>query len=351
MLRHLEIKNLKGIDTVTLELAPLTLLTGANSSGKSTVIQALMLLIKNSQVSNRYSMEDLVRYLSDFTTIRNKKNNAKSIELAAVDSDNTHHSIKLTSDGVEKSSQLPYLYELEANETDKELLYLNANRIGAQDLVQVSERKVGNLGEYLFSTFEKVKGNILSESLLKFDGSQTMSYQVGKWLSFITGSETELITEKSGDQVRVYFNVKDIDSNVSPFNLGAGMSYIAKVIIICLMSKKGDLVLIENPEVQLHPKAQAQLGAFLSFVANSEVQLVVETHSDHILNAVRVAIKEGELSSDDSSVYFFERSEGESSAQATPIKINDDGSVDKWPEGFFDEWDIQLDRLLGIEYD
>lgn len=339
MLKQLDIKNLKSIDKTTLKLAPLTILTGANSSGKSTVIQALMLLIKNSQTSNRYSMEELIRYLSDFATIRNKKNNAKSIDITAIDSSNNSHTLKITSDATDKSSQLPYLYELEAKERGTELLYLNANRIGAQDLVQVSERKVGNLGEYLFSTFDKIKGRTLTDSLLRFEGSKTISYQVSQWLSFITGSQTELITEKLSDQVRVSFNVKELDSNVSPFNLGAGVSYIAKVIIICLMGNKGDLVLLENPEIQLHPKAQAHLGVFLSFVASSGIQLVVETHCEHLINKIAYEVYEDHISSDDVVIHY--KSSVENDFETILIDDNGEfndikGNIVSFPTGFFD---------------
>ncbi len=339
MLKQLEINNLKSIDNSRLTLAPLTLLTGANSTGKSTVIQALMLLIKHSHASNRFSMEEVIRYLNDFASIRNKKNNAKSIEITATDTHNTRHSLTITSDGTEKASQLPYQYELEANETGAELFYLNANRIGAQDLVQVSERKVGNLGEYIFSSFEKIKVKALPEALLKFEGSKTISYQVSQWLSFITGSEIELITEKLSDQVQVSFNVKEIGSTVSPFNLGAGMSYLAKVIIICFMAKKGDLVLIENPEVQLHPKAQAQLGVFLSFVASRGIQLIVETHCEHLINKIAFEVYENHIQSEDVIIHYKKDIESEFDT----ICIDDngefnnvDGEIISFPTGFFD---------------
>lgn len=339
MLKQLDIQNLKSLDKTTLRLAPLTLLTGVNSSGKSTAMQALMLLIRYSQIHNRYSMEELTRYLSDFATIRNKKNNAKSINITAIGADNQSHTLKITVDSIDKSSQLPYLYEREADAEGQELFYLNANRIGAQDLVSVSERKVGSLGEYLFATFDKIKGKALPDALLKFKGSKTLAYQVGEWMSFITGAQTELVTEKLSDQVKVSFHVKDLDSHVSPFNLGAGVSYIAKVIIICLMAKKGDLVLLENPEIQLHPKAQAQLGVFLSFVAHNGIQLVVETHCEHLINKIAYEVHEDRLSSDEVIIHY----KGGVECDFETILIDDngefnnsEGDIISFPTGFFD---------------
>lgn len=339
MLKQLEIKNVKNIDKTTLKLAPLTLLVGVNSSGKSTIIQALMLLIKHSQTHNRYSMEELIRYLNDFSALRNKNTNAKIIEITATDSLGERHSINMTSEEIKKQSNLLYLYESEITEEYRELFYLNANRMGAQDVLPVSERKVGIVGEYLFSTFEKIKGNTLPLSLIKFTGSATIAYQVSEWMSFITGSQIELITEKISDQVTVAFKVKNIDSKVSPFNLGAGMSYVAKVIIICLMGKKGDLILLENPEVQLHPKAQAQLGVFLSFIANNGIQLIVETHCEHLINKIAYEAYQDNISNEDIVIHY--KNSIEENFETLLIDINGEfnnlaGDIISFPTGFFD---------------
>ncbi|MGK0379120.1 MAG: putative ATPase [Patiriisocius sp.] len=339
MLNEIEVLNLKSIDKALLKLAPLTVLTGVNSSGKSTVIQALMLLIKYSDESNRYSMEELIRYLGDFSSIRNKKVNARSIDIRVTDTDSVEHNISIQTNDVERNSTLRYLYEGRNTEAVNELFYLNANRIGAQELVPSSERKVGNIGEFLFSSFEKIKGKALPPELIKFEGSKTIAYQLSQWLSFITCSPTELVTEKLSDQVKVSFLVKDIDSNVSPFNLGAGMSYVAKVLIICLMAKKGDLVLLENPEVQLHPKTQALLGVFLTFISSKGIQLIIETHCEHLINKIAYQIYEDEIDAKDVVIHY--KPSVSESFQTILIDENgefndEEGNVQAFPAGFFD---------------
>lgn len=339
MLTQLNIENLKNITNTTLKLAPLTILTGTNSAGKSTVIQALMLLIKHSQTHNRYSMEELIRYLKDFSTVRNKNTNAKFIQITTTDSLGEQHLINITSENLTKQSKLPYLYELDPTQEGRELFYLNANRMGAQDVLPVSDRKVGGVGEYLFSTFEKIKGKTLPEPLIKFEGSTTISYQVSQWLGFITGSQIELITEQISDKISVAFNVKDIDSKVSPFNLGAGMSYVAKVIIICLIAKKGDLILLENPEIQLHPKAQAQLGVFLAFIARNGIQLIVETHCEHLINKIAYEAYEDNISNEDIVIHY--KNSVYSDFETLLIDINGEfnnlaGDIISFPTGFFD---------------
>ena len=348
MLKQLNITNLKSIEKANLKLASLTLLTGANSVGKSTALQALMLLIKNSHPVNRYSMEEQIRYLDNFAAIRNKKTNARNVNIEVHDDKNIGHSIDITMDDIVVNSLLDYEFESIQNVPAPELLYLNANRIGAQELVPTSSRKVGALGEFLFSHFEKIKGRALCEKMAKFEGSKTIAYQLSQWLSFITGSELELITEQIGDHVKVSFKVKEIESTVSPFNLGVGVSYLSKVLIICLMAKTGDLLLIENPEVQLHPKSQALLGVFLSFIARNGIQLIVETHCEHLINKIRVEVSKENIDSDDVVIHYKPSTQDPFQTlflDAHGHFMDKEENRLSFPKGFFD---ASLDALLSL---
>ncbi|WP_227319151.1 AAA family ATPase [Cedecea davisae] len=347
MLTSINIKDFKSLQEERLELKPLTILTGTNSSGKSSVIQAIMLVIKYSNSINRYSMEEITRYLNDFSTIRNKKTNAKLVSIQLNSEINTH-SIEMTPGGIFISSSIDYVYEPLDINTAPEILYLNANRMGAQEQVVVSERRVGSSGEFLFSTFEKIKTKPVSECLLKFKNSSTISYQVAEWLSYISGTSSELVTDVSGDKIKVSYKIKDLEGEVSPFNLGAGMSYISKVLIICLMAKKGDVVLIENPEVQLHPKSQALLGDFLTHVASCGIQLIVETHCEHLINRIAYQIYDEKFSSNDLVIHYKQNVDKEFislNIDETGQYIDSDGMVTYFPSGFFD---ATLDELRGM---
>lgn len=348
MLNKIDIHGFKSLGDASLRLAPLTILTGTNSSGKSSVMQALMLLIKHSSAANQYSMEEVIRYLGDFSEIRNKKCNAKSIVIKVTDNENLQHSLILTSEKAEADSCLNYQYETKNSIDEQELLYLNANRLGAQDIVPVSERRVGIAGEYLFSTFDKIKTNPIADYLVKSSQSKTLALQLGYWLSFITGIASELVTEKMGNQINVAFTLKDLEGSVSPFNLGAGMSYLAKVLITCLMAKKGDLVLLENPEIQLHPKAQAHLAVFLAFVASRGIQIIVETHCEHLINKLAYLVYEDEIPSENVIIHYKPDVE----QPFVSLRINDggkfidiEGNSSSFPQGFFD---ATLDDLMRM---
>ncbi|HAT3713916.1 TPA: AAA family ATPase [Serratia marcescens] len=347
MLTYININDFKSIHEEKLKLRPLTILTGANSSGKSSVIQAIMLVIKYSNIANRYSMEEVTRYLNDFSVIRNKKNNAKVIDLE-LGLDGRSCKIQMTPGVIHAPSGIDYSYEPIGDIDSPEVLYLNANRMGAQDQVVFSERRVGNSGEFLFSTYEKIKTNAVSSDMIKYPGSSTISYQLAEWLSYITQTESELVTELNGDKVKVSYKIKDLEGEVSPFNLGAGMSYISKVLIICLLAKKGDIVLIENPEVQLHPKSQALLGDFLTHIAGCGVQLIVETHCEHLINKIAYQVYDECFSSDSLVIHYKPSVDNEFislSVDETGQFINLDGEITNFPSGFFD---ATLDELRGM---
>ena len=124
------------------------------------------------------------------------------------------------------------------------------------------------------------------------------------------------------------------------------MTQVLPVVVAALSASKDDLLLIENPEVHLHPAGQAVMGAFLAKVAVAGVQVILETHSDHVLNGIRRAVKDGVLLPEDVALHFFrlrreEESDGAAQVQ-TPI-LDRDGNVDTWPEGFFDQFDKDMD--------
>lgn len=104
--------------------------------------------------------------------------------------------------------------------------------------------------------------------------------------------------------------------------------------------------MIENPEVHLHPKGQAMMGQFLAEAANAGVQVIVETHSDHVLNGVRRAVKSGGISAESVAIHFFRpRAEGE--AQVISPLIDQTGGIDYWPDGFFDQFDKDMNYFAG----
>ncbi|MFT7682415.1 MAG: putative ATPase [Moritella dasanensis] len=366
MLNEITIEGFKSINKETLIFAPLTVLTGTNSSGKSTVIQALLLVSRFAVNPNRYSLAEITRPYSDVRDVRNRFINSQDINITLPINDNSgikelglsvkeqelgilfRGNVKPTSAMLERIANgdvdmseppMTLIYETPEVSGVDELFYLNASRTGPQDVAPIGEVKVGRLAEFLFGYFDAVKGEPLVDELVRFNGSSTLDYQVSQWLSQITNTVTELKTVKiNSTQVKVTFNSDGLD-NISASNLGAGMSYVSKVIILCLMAKRGDVVIIENPEIHLHPQAQAQLGVFFTFIANCGIQLIIETHCEHLINKIRHQVYLKEFAKDDVVIQYKQ------AVREPFIELNLDGNgryIDKeenrvgFPSGFFD---------------
>jgi predicted ATPase len=120
------------------------------------------------------------------------------------------------------------------------------------------------------------------------------------------------------------------------------------IIIAALAAEKGDLLLIENPEVHLHPSGQALIGQFLAEVAQAGIQVIVESHSDHVLNGIRRAVKSCKIDSRDVVLHFFSaRHDGEVPYRSP--RLASDGTINQWPTGFFDQFDKDMNFFAGWE--
>ena len=174
--------------------------------------------------------------------------------------------------------------------------------------------------------------------------------QVEAWMGEISPG-TRLKIEAKSDVDIMSFQYSYGDSN--PYratNVGFGISYTLPIIVAALASTPGTIILIENPEAHLHPKGQVKMGELLALAASGGVQVVIETHSDHVLNGIRLAVHGGKIDPKDVQLHYFHRHNKEKERQAvTEVispRINRNGRINHWPDGFFDEWDKSLDILL-----
>ena len=121
------------------------------------------------------------------------------------------------------------------------------------------------------------------------------------------------------------------------------MSYVLPVVL-ALLSEPGTLCLIENPEAHLHPRGQTKLAELAARAAAAGVQVFAETHSDHFLDGMRLAVRDGLIAPDETTIHYFERHDGRT--VVTSPEIDADGFLPHWPDGFFDQRDDNLARLL-----
>ncbi len=357
MINSLKVVGLKSIDHIKINFRKINILVGTNSSGKSTLIQSILLASQNLNEINCPLNGNLIS-LGDFREVRNFVTNAQKIKIdIGLDGCNHNMAIVEHEENKEDSSKLIYSNQDKTTLTkiknqlsiDESLYYLSSSRIGHKDIYEKNyskSYKFGLLGEYCLYYFEKHKDLIVDKKLIHLDShSNTLESQVNFWLKYIIGTELSTSDIKETDKIKA--NFKSGDRYIRTKNVGSGISYLVSIIIMCLSLKEGDTIIIENPEIHLHPRAQSNLTYFLVFVANTNRQIIIETHSDHIFNGIRVAVALNTLKKDDYTINFFSLNDKKCTV-VNNIEVSKRGRIANNPEGLFDQFEIDIDKMLGL---
>jgi predicted ATPase len=294
----------------------------------------LLNLGNSAQVLNRNSAEKIIKFnISAQDTILN-------VALAVPDSNDSYNLIEDTIILSTKSDNFNAI-----NLTHKSFYYLNAERIGPRIRHEVDDLPylhTGWSGEY---TVQIVGGNkILPIALDRcFDENSTKSLleQSRLWLDYIApGSkffDPSLITGIKSAEIKF--------GDDRPTNVGFGLSYVLPIIVNGLIAEKGAMFIVENPEAHLHPLGQSRIGQFLAKIAAAGVQVVVETHSEHVINGIRIAALKDTISTNDVRINFFGRDENDK-IKLIPILMNDAGDLTSYPKGFFDQEQRDMAEII-----
>lgn len=370
MLTNLVIHNFKCFEHQEIRFGPLTLLSGLNGTGKSTVMQALLLLRQSHQhgLLEKAGLS-LNGELAHIGTARDAlfegaKEDLISFELSLEDQSRrkwsfNYNSFNTTTDVMELAGPLASNQIYQSSLFNNDFHYIKAERLGPRRFFETSDflvrqGQLGSAGEYaahFLSFFDQQRRKITDVRLCHPSETSTgLMDQVEAWLGDISpGAHLHLTSVPDTDTVNVQISFLSggLSSNkYRATNVGFGLTYVLPILVAILSSSHGALVLIENPEAHLHPRGQAQMGELLARAAACGIQVVVETHSDHVLNGIRVAVYEGRLRPEDAQLHFFQRNEQNGHAQVISPRMNRDARIYPWPEGFFDEWDKSLEALL-----
>lgn len=376
MLNHLHLKNFKSAKDLGVELRPLTILAGLNGSGKSSILQSVALVKQTLDQGTANATlplrGDLVRLgrsedvhfegaeSSELTlSVRSSAGLVRFVSAAKDEADTLD--VKIEGDGAALQQELrtwfqfiqadrmtPAIQYQQASTPDQERGWLGCRGEFTVDFLQRNEGKK-------VSDRRLCPGEVfgLDPALLKLIApTSNLGDQSAAWLQMLSpGVRLRAIPVELADatSLRFQYTSNEIASNTRehrPSNVGFGLTYSLPIIVACLAAKSGGLLLLENPEAHLHPRGQAALGRLLAMCCSDGVQVIVETHSDHLLNGVRVAVKQGALDADNIALHYFERDVRTGESHVETPRVLPDGQLDTWPEGFFDQWDKSLDALL-----
>ena len=247
----------------------------------------------------------------------------------------------------------PRTFPLQARLCD--LTYLTAERMGPRETYPLEDPQlapvVGPRGEHAVGSLYYSGDEHVLDGLIVEDTPPTLLRQVEARMNrFFPGCEMTVVKVPQANAATLGLRTsKGMDFH-RPIHTGFGLTQILPIVVAALSANKDDLLLIENPEVHLHPAGQAAMGEFLAEVAAAGVQVMLETHSDHVLNGIRRAVKRDILSPEDAAIHFFrprQEEESDGFAQVQSPVLNGDGNLDAWPEGFFDQFDKDMEYFAG----
>ena len=164
--------------------------------------------------------------------------------------------------------------------------------------------------------------------------------QLDEWCNYIFPGIAVRV-EKTGSQM---YKLK-IRNDVAP-NVGFGITYALPILVSGLTVPNDGILIVENPEAHLHAKAQSNMGYFLARMAAAGVRVIIETHSEHIINGIRRMIVEGktDMSHENLTIYFFQNKDGERNIME--ISMDENGNLSAFPEDFFDQ--VRQDTLAML---
>ena len=376
MITKLKISNFKSHRDTELSTGALTLLTGINSSGKSSVLQSLLLLRQSFQKGRLSTGLDLNAPLCDIgkgsDALYRFADKEEVISFSYTIDNNSVYDFIFNANEKYDDTFLPQKRPmiLEGNLLKLPLFtnkfqYLSAARWAGLNLypmdtyaVETEKQLSLNYGQgELVAHFLEYYGEnrnfeVKSELLLHPNASsKRLLEQVIAWEGEISPRVT-IKPEKKADKITIEYGYSGIGTNpplkgLSAKNIGFGVSYSLSIIVALLSAEPGALLILENPEAHLHPRGQSKLAELIALAAKSGIQVFVETHSDHIFNGIRKSIASGKIKKENLRVHYFELDEKNVSVN-TEIQFSDKGRILNYKKGLFDQFDEDLDMLLGL---
>lgn len=361
MMDTLRIVNFKCFNHFDAKLNQLTVLTGANGSGKSSIVQSILLFrsimeeTKAREGSYRVALngyhslapgtfDDICRFGADSISFTLDDN--ASVTLTHLDDEDENPAVSYLEGKASAKVEIADPAALPEWVTSGELYYLNAERLGPRWESDINKHVTSNAGDH-----GEYAGNMLlgasysypgvpPEKRFSEDTPDNFNIQVDFWMSHICSEVAFKAEPRTAEKCQV--KLRQNRQTLATPNTGFGYTYALPIVLDGLMAPRGSMLVVENPEAHLHPKAQSNIGFFLGKMAAAGVKIVVETHSEHVVNGIRrAALSHLGLSTDDITIYFCDESRPDENPEE--ITVDSKGNLSDFPVDFFDQ--VRQDML------
>lgn len=391
MISEIQISNFKCFQNANIfGFSKVNLLTGINGRGKSTILQSILIIsqsitskgkisellingsltqlgtfddIKNSETPRGSDINFIFKFKepalsANFSFNENEQDpltaTLKELSITLFDEASTID-VNETFDSAKKSFEIPSeSYGLKKHALFQQLSrihYISANRLGP---VKFSEKvsipkfiNVGPRGEYTINVLANDNLPLVNDVLYLGNDANSVLQQTEEWLGYILEGAKIRIEGKdqTSSVLSLLINNRSNSYAYKQSNVGFGYSYILPLVVTGLIAQPDEVIVIENPEAHLHPRAQARIMEFFCKVASTGVQVFIESHSEHILNGIRVSALNPDINitSEDVSIQYFD--EG---FKPEKLKVDANGKIANWPIGFFDQQEIDLSEIFKL---
>lgn len=376
VLRAVSLNSFKCFDALSLRLGRLTLLSGLNGGGKSSVLQAMVLLahtMRSREWGRSLLLESSELALGNAADVINQRSPRKTLTLGLATAGEElawsfrvedRRAMVVTLEGVTRDGSaldldgpLRWLLPEPAASAStvvsalRRLSWISAERSGPRELLPLRDQEshfvVGHRGELAAGLLHWREDDRVASGICVEGTPPTLFNQVrARMQAFFPGCDIKVTPVDGASAVSLGLRTDPASEFQRPQNVGFGLTQLFPIIVAMLAARAEDVLLIENPEVHLHPRAQQEIGTMIAQVAANGVQILVETHSDHVLNGIRLAVKSGMIASGDIAIHFFAPGPPGGDPTTVSPNIDGDGRLSSWPEGFFDQFDVALSRLL-----
>ena len=369
MVNGIKIENFKCFgDERKIEFSHFNILYGKNGRGKSTIIQSLLLLAQNKDSISTLALKGSYVDLGNYKDVVNRYKTANSLkfsisstieeELKMSFSSSVNGPTLLALDDLQVGNQRLFssmgtaednttgpnvsyaTSDIKTLELLRGLRYVSANRRGPvnyeerQDEFFIGKDDIGVNGERV------INGLLKQNDVFINNFSEALSF-------ILDGATVKVIGEEDSNNIELLLDSRDSSEGFKPTNIGYGYSYVLPIIYQFLKAEKNGIVIAENPEAHLYPAAQSRLIEWMVRIASEKnLQVILETHSDHIINGLRIAIKKKQLDRQDVFILFVDRDKPQDSPEIRHILIDQNGTLSENPSEFMDEWTNQMIDLL-----
>ena len=364
MIKVIKLKNFKPFADCEIPLSPLTLLMGENGAGKSSVFQSILVLKQSADTGAMANGEIALNgVLCELGTGRDALHQGAEIEEIA---------FELVMNDNEVVAKVGYAGDLDALPVeisdadisaiaDMQLTYLQAERVGPRLInphvrAAALKRQMGSKGEGSFAVLSQFRDKTLEENDPRVSQIETKSvgdafqYYIAK-ISKNARVDFSDYGDVDGIGVRYTFSAAGAvpGDPIRPTNVGFGISYVAPIVVACLVAEPGDVLMIENPEAHLHTSSQRSVMHLLALTAAAGVQVLVETHSRELYHWLRNQTLSGGVPVGLSQITYIE-SDRTSGSVKSICHTNRPGidNLTNWPSSFAEEFGSPTDLIAPI---